>query len=306
MKAIESTPEVVQHIEYFYSLDWNGLHSSDFRAFFSTDIFFITAFEVYLENLTEIWPGLAKLADLNMPFLLYHKFGCHVLRILVKKLPTLCESIAEFALHRFAEASCFEFSCKVLQVVAQYNTKFRQKCLDNYFDLWNNLKKSVSSIYLLTSCLRYSSPDEKSFRQIGELLAKKATTLTKDKYDKRMLAKYVEFCSESELHTFFKILKYNTELLERFKDKYMVYIFRLLLRRGHKKSMEEMSRSVRENIEVLLEIKLFRQLVLEIIQEPESFQADFRKEIVDGIRAVPDRQLELHSELWASIEAVAH
>ena len=272
IKDIESSPAIESLVAKLQNTNWSTVPPKQFLGFVDADIYTITAFQRYLSTAEEICAALEHLADSTKEHLIRHKYGCHVLRILVKRLPALSHKVSKLTLQNFADMCCNEFSNKVMQVIAAQDDLFRKSCFEKFCINWNAIKKNVSSIYLLTVCLRYTPNDASYFGLIGEYLVnQRGYGIIKDKHDKRILARYIEYCSERELDIFYRLLRFESEFIERCSDKYMVYIFRLLLRRGHKQSEQLLLNEIKNHTSSLLQMKAFRIFVTDLYKERPSW-----------------------------------
>jgi hypothetical protein len=293
IKDIESSPAIESLVMKLENTAWSSVSAKQFLSYVDADIYTITAFQRYLTTTGEICPALELLADSSKENLIRHKYGCHVLRILVKRLPALSQTVSKLTLHSFADMCCNEFSNKVMQVIAAQDDLFRKSCFEKFCVNWNTIKKNVSSIYLLTVCLRYTPNDTAYFGLVGEYLVdQRGYGIIKDKHDKRILARYIEYCTEQELDIFYRLLRFESEFIERCSDKYMVYIFRLLLRRGHKQSEYQFAQGLRTEAHQVLGFKVVRLLLDEIFSD-ESYPDELR----DGILAALSQEKKLQDHL---------
>jgi hypothetical protein len=293
IKDIESSPAIESLVTKLQNTNWSVVSPKQFLGFVDADIYTITAFQRFLSNSVYICAALEQLADATKDHLIRHKYGCHVLRILVKRLPVLSLKVASLALQSFSDMCCNEFSNKVMQVIAAQDGQFRRSCFEKFCVNWNTIKKNVSSIYLLTVCLRFSPNDASHFGLIGEFLVdQRGYGIIKDKHDKRILARYIEYCTEQELDIFYRLLRFESEFVERCSDKYMVYIFRLLLRRGHKQSEYQFAQSLRTEAHQVLGFKVVRLLLDEIFSD-----ASYPDQLREGILAALSQEKKLQEHL---------
>jgi hypothetical protein len=292
IKDIESSPAIESLVTKLQNTNWSTVPPKQFLGYVDADIYTITAFQRYLSTAEEICAALEHLADSTKEHLIRHKYGCHVLRILVKRLPALSQKVSKLTLQSFADMCCNEFSNKVMQVIAAQDDLFRKSCFEKFCINWNTIKKNVSSIYLLTVCLRYTPNDASYFGLIGEYLVnQRGYGIIKDKHDKRILARYIEYCTEQELDIFYRLLRFESEFIERCSDKYMVYIFRLLLRRGHKQSEYQFAQGLRTEAHEVLGFKVVRLLLDEVFSD-EGYPDQLRDEILAALSQ--EKKLQEH------------
>ena len=270
IKCIENSSEFMTILQQLATIDWPRVDRSEFVGLVTQDIYFTTAFQTYLQQ-TEVTSPLERQILAVIEELALDKYGCHILRIVVKKSASILKACATSLLNNFRANCGHEFTNKVMQAVAAEDEKFRIGCLVRIKKYWNELKLSVSSIYLLTVCLRNTPSWNPRFQAIGIMLLKKSAHLLRDRNDKRMLARYLEFCDPAEVEKFYQTLHFEKEFQGRFDDKYMVYIFRLLLRRGHASSIRLLKEILCLEVEAALDAGPFRQLLREIVSESEKW-----------------------------------
>ena len=302
IKELEASPRINEMIEFLMQTNWRNITNRQFLEFISGEIYSVTAFQKFI-SVSEIPPSLEKLAYDNREFLIKDKYGCHVMRIFIRKLPGLLDVIGEMVLERFAEMCCNEFSNKVMQVVVACKDHLKPRFLKLFCKNWSFIKRSISCIYLLTACLRNTPNSSEHFKLVGEYLYnERSPFLVIDKHDKRILARYMEYCDEEEMDRFYRILLFKFELHERCSDKYMVYIFRLLLRRGHKQSMILLLSSLESQPGYYLKIQAFRSLILDIIKEKDCME-DFKKEVIRTLNLATEQNLT-RKEAVSFIESI--
>jgi hypothetical protein len=283
VKEIEDPVELQKRVDSLKSIDWATADAADFICFSIRDKLISAAFQVYLQELTEIPKSIEILAEKTKEILMNDKYGCHVIRVLVKKLPSLLVGVSELATADFRGFSCSENSTKVLQAVATLDSHYRIEFMQLFAQEWDNVVGWIWSNHLISMCLRYTHNSSPSFRAIGKILLNRSRTLIEDKYDKRVLASYMEYCDEKEMDLFFSILRFKNELPERCQDKYMVYIFRLLLRRGHKKSEKVIIDYIQydELLSRLLWAKFFRLLLHEIFVDKKESLVELQNQLME-------------------------
>jgi hypothetical protein len=270
IRSIEHSCEFMSILQRLTSIDWSGVERSEFVGLVTQDIYFTTAFQTYLQQI-ELSCQLERQILAVIEELAVDKYGCHILRIVVKKSASILKACASTLLKNFKTNCGHEFMNKVMQAVAAEDEVFRTDCLIHLKKYWNELKLSVSSIYLLAVCLRNTPSWDHHSQAIGNMLLKRSAHLLKDKNDKRMLARYLEFCDFAEVEKFYLALDFEKEFHRRFDDKYMVYIFRLLLRRGHESSIRLLEEILRLELDTALNSGPFRHLLREIVNESEKW-----------------------------------
>jgi hypothetical protein len=300
VKEIEDPAELQNRIDGLKAKNWDAADVAEFICFSTRDKLLSAAFQVCLQDLDQVPKSIEVLACNTKEILMNDKYGCHVIRVLVKKLPSLLVGVSELALTDFRRFSCNENSTKVLQAVATLDSHYRTKFMQRFSQEWDNVVGWIWSNHLISMCLRYTHNSSPSFRAIGKILLSRSRTLIEDKYDKRVLASYMEYCDENEMDLFFSILRFKNELPERCQDKYMVYIFRLLLRRGHKKSEKVIIDYIQydELLSRLLWAKFFRLLLHEIFVDKKEALVELQNqlmEIFDDKMSSPNEDFHLRS-----------
>jgi hypothetical protein len=173
--------------------------------------------------------------------LIFDQYGCQVVRKLIKKSKSTLEFLShEINSSNFAKLCVHSYASKVLQTLAELDEGFRVACMELIVVEWDKIKRSICSNYLLTICLKNTDPHELVFRQVGDTILSKSDNNLRDKYTKRFLVNYVEYCSFSQLASVYKHIHMEKALSNKSKDRYVVFIFMSFVRRGLKRAEDHL------------------------------------------------------------------
>ncbi len=231
----------------------------------------------YLLNLIKrtrpISPCLVDLVLSSMDLLTRHCFGWHYLKAVAAENSQALVRVQQHTLNNFVELSSDRHCSELMQVLSSLDPDYRERCLDLFLVNYRILVPHMPAVLLLAVCLAKTDPTSTPFVRIGRCLLQRASYLVEDRYDKRVLALYLDHCGSEELHVFFRILRFRLDFAARFDDKYMVYIFRLLLRREHKESEQLLLDNLKTaSLRVLDRKKLFQEFLRDMTSQEAGQQ----------------------------------
>ena len=198
--------------------------------------------------------------------LMTHRFGCHVIRAAVqtKECSSLVANINLLYQKDFVSLCVHQFANKVLQGVCEVDPDVRVKTIEFICKHWNQVKKDIPSSYLLTVCLRHTPNDHPVFKLLIKKLMEKTQNIFHERFSKRFLINFLEFCSEKDAEVLFNGLNLKRVFLSNYRDKYVVYAIRSFLTKGHQETQDVLMECLVSDPERFLELKYFRMLLLEI------------------------------------------
>ena len=158
----------------------------------------------------------------------------------------------------------------MLRDLAAAEDRLRVKCLEEFARNWDKVVRSRYSCLLLTTCLSLTPSNSYYFRLIGQCLLDRSPLLSSEQHIKNVLLVYLEFCSAEELEVFYRILDLDSIMPAMNTDKYMVYIFRLLLRRGHKKSKQLLLETLKKHSDAVASCPELQSVIAEQIPQSGS------------------------------------
>jgi len=268
---IEDQSHLQEMLTFICNIKWTSLRTSDFLKLATSGKTSSASIQAFIED-TPVSHELVSIVNKSREVLIKDRFGCHVLRRMLTKSPYLFTQIKRLTLARFVEMASNECSSRVMQFIAVQDEHYRKNCIELFVSNWKRVITHVASNYLLSVCLKHTDNSSDAFKSIGAALYSKRHSLLEVKYDKRILVTYIEYCREPHLETFFNILRFNRQFVQRCDDKYMVYIFRLLLRRGHKQSERLLYLHLNTSLISCMATKYFETLLSEIFKDKKLHQ----------------------------------
>jgi hypothetical protein len=257
-------------VSFFDNMKWEDLPLREFAKNLLQSDSFKGALQVYVDQLNTLPEGLENLAIDSLETLVYHKHGCHVLRRLLPKSKKLTAAAIDFSRKRIIELSTQEYSSRVLQQLVLLDPQFRDATLRKFSIKLTLLTRNLSAIFLLTACLKHSPNPNPIISKIGDQLLRSVVDNQLPRFTKRVLVSYVEYCTEDRLDQFYHALGFETSFASTFNDKYMVYIFRLYLIRGHQQARRTFLESVSSDLPSLMRTKFFTFLMMKIYNDERS------------------------------------
>lgn len=240
IKKIEDSSAFKEKIKQFQSTDWSLITRREFIQLATEELFSSVAMQGYIWSF-QVSEAFEQLARETTHVLIFDQYGCQVVRKLIKKSKSTLEFLShEINSSNFAKLCVHSYASKVLQTLAELDEGFRVACMELIVVEWDKIKRSICSNYLLTICLKNTDPHELVFRQVGDTILSKSDNNLRDKYTKRFLVNYVEYCSFSQLASIYKHIHMEKALSNKSKDRYVVFIFMSFVRRGLKRAEDHL------------------------------------------------------------------
>lgn len=275
IKKIEDSSKYKEKIRQFQSTDWSLIPRREFIQLATQEIFSSVAMQGYIWS-CQVPVAFENLVKETTHALIFDQYGCQVARKLIHKSKSVLEFlIREIDSTNFAKLCVHSYASKVLQTLAEISRGFRIKCMELIIVEWDKIKRSICSNYLLTICLKNTDPHEIIFRQVGDAILIKSDKNLRDKYTKRFLVNYVEYCSFSQLASIYNHIHMEKSLSNKSKDRYVVFIFMSFVRRGLKRAEDHL-------LWVLDQSKKDTTLLLKMVPEViRTARPSFSRELAD-------------------------
>lgn len=244
--------------------------------------------QVFADSSDKVSPALVKGIVQDLEFMVYHKQANYVVQKLLKKDSTFLQRVTEFSMANF-EALCLnEYSSRVLQSLTELNPEFL-KFAANYFsqhlDFWQN---KISSIFVLLSVIRHASSLQDCAFVKSILLADKAA-LFSSKYLKRVLVTYVEKCSIKEMEEICEHLQLNEEIPAILEDKFFVYVYHLLVRKGRRHTLKSILKAIQQETSEALRARHFKFLLVKLAMLPDR---SVRRQLFKSLASIQEEQVQ--------------
>ena len=240
IKKIEDSSAFKEKIKQFQFTDWSLIPRREFIQLATGELFSSVAIQGFIWS-SQVPEAFEHLAKETAHVLIFDQYGCQVVRKLIKKSKSTLEFLCrEINSSNFAKLCVHSYASKVLQTMAELDEGFRVACMELIVVEWDRIKRSICSNYLLTICLKNTDPHELVFRQVGDTILSKSDNNLRDKYTKRFLVNYVEYCSFSQLASIYKHIHMEKALSNKSKDRYVVFIFMSFVRRGLKRAEDHL------------------------------------------------------------------
>ena len=245
---------------------------------------------IQIQGLIESGEASQKLMDLikfNTPALIEDPFGCYIVRKASIDFKEIRKVATETVMKDVLRLAGNDHSSRVMQTLATYSKLLRTMCMKELSENWEFVLSRISTIFLLSVCLRYTENTNLEFLKIGITLRNHPSLLFECKNNKRVLVSYLEYCQEEEMEVFFKLLSFDKFFVKRMDDKYMVYIFSIFLSRIKEKAKCILMREITTQPSILLDSGNFRYLLFRVFNNNRL--KDIRDDIALSIFGVLEK-----------------
>jgi len=253
----EQAPQVSKAVEI------EGMGVGNFRENFICDKQGAAALQQLLESSSPQLQQIAAVVRHDLPYLITHKFGNYVLQKLIPVDDQLKSAVIRLACIHFDVLVINEFSSRVMQHLVENDLGFRIEALHQFAekkDLW---LKSIAALFVLSSCMRHSTPKEYAF--VVDFLLKSRPRLLASKFYKRATVSLVECLPEDRLHPVFEFISFAHSLHESLEDKYLTYVLIAFLRREHAPALELLCTAIEDDLASLLRCIYFKLLLNKLL-----------------------------------------
>ena len=252
-------------------INWEAVSDAQFLSWTTENLMNSTALQLfYAENRAPA--SLIELLAKNARRLLVSKFGCHIIKTLLSKSDQLFDRLSLLVMSSFEAMCSDQFASKVVQSMAESSFAFRLLCIEKICESWDRIYTYISTTYLLTYCLKNTPADSVQFKLVGQCLIDRIDSISRNKYNKRFLVSYLEACPQNQLNIFFKALRFEHLFHKRCRDKYMLRVFAVLLRRAHGRSEKLIISWVNNSLDSLLALTLARNLIANVIEDHTTYR----------------------------------
>ena len=275
--------DISEEENFVREIDWSSMTVQEFIGLACFDKKLSAAIQNHIVQSVRMHNKLIILADSAKETLAFDRYGSHVLIKLCHKSQEILESVLEMVSRDFYNLTKDEFGSKLLQSLIKIDPTAAEFIIRRLFSNWKKLTFNTPAIFLLTACLRITQNTDPTFKMLGSSLVECARHQFMPKYQKRVLVSYLEFCEESELDLFYEVFDFKNRLIHHFEDKYMVYIFRLLLKRGHKRTLKRLLTNLdHHKIQQFLDTKYSKFLLAKVLVESrlDGFADEITQKII--------------------------
>ena len=194
-----------------------------------------------------------------------HPFGSYVIQKLLTLNSSLVSTLDEFCSQQLKRYVLNEYSSRVLQTLLERNISFRDKLVALFKDDPKLSLSQISVIYLITACIK-SAADTDEIRFLMVWLDEQPDMIKNTNFQ-RVLAIYVQYCSELDLHTIAESLMVNISISSILNTKILTYLAIKIIKRGYPPLVMLVCNSITTRIELLLEANFFNLLLTNTFEE---------------------------------------
>lgn len=274
----------------FRNMNWEDITLEEFVRISTSKESISSEFLIYLDQCDQIPPGLEQIAFQSLEYTIYNRNGCQILKRILPRSDWLLKSIVQYSKKRLIDLCTLEYSSRVLQTLTAMDEDFRDAVLRKFNTKLSLLTRNLSAIFLLTACFKQASNQHPLVKSIGVQLLQCVIQGKLPRYTKRVIVSYIECCCEEDLELFIDALGFRINLKNLFDDKYMVYIFRFYLIRGHNESIKILLGLLKNNFEELLEKKFFGFLMTKVYNDERI--TELKRRINSILIKITQRELD--------------
>jgi hypothetical protein len=236
IRKIEETPDYMQASNRYLQIDWAKVTDEDFQLFATGSLLSSTALQNFISKQQDI-SFIENLSVSCFEKIIFDQFGCQVLRSVLKNSPKLITAIREFlSSDSFPDICTHQFASKVIQTAAEIDESTRHLVINRIIDHWDSVKQTLSTLYLFRIFLYKAQNTDAIFLRLSNFIFSRCQKIFDDKYEKRFLAVFVEYCSRKQLAMIYKLAAMELALQRRGTDRYVVLTFLAFIHRRYKKA----------------------------------------------------------------------
>lgn len=236
IRKIEETPDYLQAYNRYLLIDWAQVTGEDFQRFATESLLSSSALQGFISKQREV-SSIQTLAVSCFDKIMCDQFGCQVLRLVLKNSPQLVTALREYlCTDSFPGLCTHQFASKVIQTAAEMDQSTRLAVINRIIDHWDHVKQTLSTLYLFRIFLCKTLNTDPSFLRLSEFIFSRCQKIFDDKFEKRFLAIFVEYCSRKQLAMIYKLAALESAVHRRGTDRYIVITFLAFIHRRYKKA----------------------------------------------------------------------
>lgn len=246
-------------------------------------------------------PQAIEVGDLvlnDFEFLSTHKFGHRIIKSMIGVHIELSNRVANYFALKFDKLATNEFASRIMQKLVDTSSAFRQYCLKRFSKNKSLWLLSIAGLFVLTSCMRSSQPEEYSF--VTDAIFERYDNTIQSKNLKRVLVSVIESCNDELLDFIYRFLDMEDKIVYYFEDKFMTYILIAFMKRDYMPAIRLICRKIESDFKVLLSTTYFKLLANKMISVGTN-------EVLDSINfsllQITDHQL---AELCNEGQTISH
>lgn len=237
----------------------------------------------YIKKQEIIPPKILEVVQKHLELLLFHKFGCYVVRDLLVRDCEVRKAIVDMAEEHLVELLSDDYSCRVLQRLSKVDAVFRKKTFRRIINLWPTLVNQQSATFFLTISLQLTANTSEEFQLLKKELFKDKNMIMRSRFNKRILVSFVRFCTPEDLEFVYKTLQLSSKILNCLKDRYFVYILHNMLVRNFEPLVQSAFRLMTTNMPLLFRQAHFRFFLMLIFKKTSEVSPEVRKKFRNAI-----------------------
>ena len=201
--------------------------------------------------------------------LVFDRYGCYVIKSLLTRSLELPSHLNALCRRQFDMMVDHEFSSRVMQKLIEMSPEFRSHAMSRFKKDIGRYTLSVSSRFLVSTGIYFSTSDDERDVVTGFLKSKKANWLH-NRLFKKVMVSYLEVCPEDKLRLIYHLLNLNSKLVNFLQEKQSTFILVKLLERGFAQMSEDLLKLVSEKPTSAVRSKFFGFFIGKLLLSPAA------------------------------------
>lgn len=205
----------------------------------------------------------------SLELLVFDKYGCYVIKSLLTRSRELPMNLNVLCRKQFDMMVDHEFSSRVMQKLIEISPEFRSYAMNKFKKDIARYTSSVSSRFLVSTGIFFSTSDEERDVVTGFLKLKKANWLH-NRLFKKVMVSYLEVCPNDKLHLIYHLLNLNNKLVNFLQEKQSTFILVKFLERRFTHMSEDLLKLVSERPTSAVKSKFFGFFIGKLLLSPAA------------------------------------
>lgn len=201
--------------------------------------------------------------------LVFDRYGCYVIKSLLTRSLDLPSHLNVLCRRQFDMMVDHEFSSRVMQKLIEISAEFRSYAMSRFKKDIGRYTLSVSSRFLVSTGIYFSTSDDERDVVTGFLKSKKANWLH-NRLFKKVMVSYLEVCPEDKLRLIYHLLNLNSKLVNFLQEKQSTFILVKFLERGFAQMSEDLLKLVSEKPTSAVKSKFFGFFIGKLLLSPAA------------------------------------
>ena len=207
---------------------------------------------------------LVGLFEKDLFYFLTNAFGNYALQRVLVRDPEFCLALTSCCDKDFDLLARDEFASRAMQKLIEVEPTFRKIVLRRFENRLLEYLDIISAVFLAVVAIR-NAKSENEYSFIKKILKQRPEMLSSKNF-KRLVACYLEHCSEPELREMADILQVSKRFVSFLNDKFRVIILLIFVQRGYREATDKLLRMVSRQPLYIYQTKFFKFLFVKFVE----------------------------------------